>query len=278
MQHSKPCMINVNNNPFSILISECQDSKNREKMEHVQYPKYTVTSMLSNNYFNLSSKMSKWRSPLSLRGLTSEETDINELNKSLRIGEVSSQEQNKNILSASCLQVHNLHNLMCVGARPDNRHNNNSNNGELQIYNCVVSTSKDDDDHRNSSTGNRARNSFDAYDEDRYNYGNMGFGDDHDINLIQKWQISDGIVSIDWRENILLVSTALGRVYYYQIDIQDHNKIYLVAHNESNPSEPVIYNHSALQQTSKYSLSAPGSWMHSLRINQVQSHFVCYFM
>ena len=221
--------------------------------------------MLSNNYYNLNSKISKWRSPLSLRGLTSEETDINELNKTLRIGEISSQDVGKNILSASCLQVHNLHNLMCVGARPDNRNNNNANNGELQIYNCVVSGNKDDDD---SELGNRARGSID-HDEERYNYGNMGFGDDHDINLIQKWQISDGIVSIDWRENILLVSTSLGRVYYYQIDIQDHNKIYLVAHNESNPSEPVIYNHSALQQTSKYSLSAPGSWMHSLRINQV---------
>ncbi len=92
----------------------------------------------------------------------------------------------------------------------------------------------------------------------------MGFGDDHDINLIKKWQISDGIVSMDWRENILLVSSNEGRVYFYKIDIQDKNTIYLVAHNISNPSEPVVYTHSALQQSSKYTLlSSPGSWMHS---------------
>ncbi len=98
--------------------------------------------MLDTNYFGLASSKSKWRSTLSLRGLNSEETGINELNKSLRIGEISENDQqsmsSNNIMSASCLQVHNQHNLMIVGARPDNRDNNNTNNGELQIYNVTV--------------------------------------------------------------------------------------------------------------------------------------------
>eukprot|EP01084_Bolivina_argentea_P127285 225128_1 len=90
-----------------------------------------LTSMLDSNYFSLSTSMSQWRSPLSLRGLTSEDADINELNRGLRIGEILDKQNNTNninkILTTSCLCVHNEENIMIVGSRPDNSENNGTN-------------------------------------------------------------------------------------------------------------------------------------------------------
>ena len=191
--------------------------------------------MLDSNYFGLSTKKSKWRSPLSLRGLRSEETDINELNKYLRFGEVSADQSKSRLLSASCLSVHNAQNMVIVGARPDNRYNHSTNNGELQIYRVDVTENEEDDLPADMDRdGSPPPDSYGA----AMGGASEGVGaswnvDDHDVAMTQckKWQIGDGIVATDWRDGVLLVATAEGRVYFYRTDFGDGN-IYLVAHNE----------------------------------------------
>eukprot|EP01083_Nonionella_stella_P266879 902198_1 len=92
--------------------------------------------------------------PLSLRGLTSEDADINELNRGLRIGEILDKQNNTNninkILTTSCLCVHNEENIMIVGSRPDNSENNATNNGLLSIYNMTKNDQKESDINDNN--------------------------------------------------------------------------------------------------------------------------------
>merc|ERR1719295_2340548 len=162
-----------------------------------------LSSMLESNYFGLSTKKSKWRSPLSLRGLRSEETDINELNKYLRFGEVSADQSKSRLTSASCLSVHNSQNMVIIGARPDARYQKRSNNGQLQIFSITVT--ENDDDDGISSIDNDPPSPGDSYLNGMGVIGgsNSWSADDHDVFIKQvpsgKWQIEDGIVSTDWR-------------------------------------------------------------------------------
>ncbi|ETO24855.1 hypothetical protein RFI_12302 [Reticulomyxa filosa] len=124
------------------------------------------------------------------------------------------------------------YNLLVTGCKPNQTSNNKNNTtsrtqfgGALQVY------------------------EMDIY-EDRQG------SERHDFAMTDSVQISDGVVSMDWQDDLLLVGTNESRVLCYNTQ-GDHTKI---------SGNPIPFGHNE-QKSMAYT---PGSWMQSSRINSVK--------
>ena len=55
--------------------------------------------------------------------------------------------------------------------------------------------------------------------------------EEHDLHHFKNVQLSDGIVDIDWKNNVMLVSSNQGRIHYFKTDFTNNQ-----LHMDSKPT------------------------------------------
>lgn len=221
--------------PDAIINDDDEEEAANERLKNVFYDKSeyneiekcvhkTMSAMLDKNYFGFS-ETSNSKWRTAL-SLRGLNSEDMILDDSLIIGQMAPQQH---MQASNSLCIHNTHNLMAMGSM-DN----------LQVFALNVSKGK----------------CMEGTDMDE---------EEHDLGMIYELNLKHGrIISIDWRDDVLIVGTDNGHSIAYRTKISMNENGFNL---ELGKNE--VFSLSEKQQNSAAMISAPGSWMHSLRTTSV---------